>query len=353
MAAIACDICGGRLTMDSSSDFALCDSCGMKHTKDRVKAMAQEVTGTVAVSNLAGIESLMKRGWLALEDSKWSGADDFFDKVLDINAEYAPAYIGKLCAELELNHENNLPEANTSDFTIGFKLFQSGDVLNAIVSYGRSGNLFGKDILTKIIKDCSCKPLKYYPNFLKALRFSEADVEYRAKIENYDQLHSEFINVGNNAIKKCLAELEQEYSFYMVIYNCDYHTRFTCLSGSCIVGTLKSGMVFKILRTGKQYKYDTYRYGLSSIDCVYDVKSGDILPGDIAVVNIEEECQRIDQERRAELERQEAEREARRKIEETERQKRWIIEAKERKVKKFRVLFILALILAIVAIFLR
>jgi galactokinase/mevalonate kinase-like predicted kinase len=72
----------------------------MRHTKDRVKAKAQEITETVEVSNLAGIDSLMKRGWLALEDSKWSAAEDFFDRVLDINAEYAPAYVGKLCFEL-------------------------------------------------------------------------------------------------------------------------------------------------------------------------------------------------------------------------------------------------------------
>jgi hypothetical protein len=60
----------------------------MKHTKDRIKAMAQEITGTVKISNFAGIVSLMKRGLLALEDGKWSDAtsnyenDGYFDKVL-------------------------------------------------------------------------------------------------------------------------------------------------------------------------------------------------------------------------------------------------------------------------------
>ena len=108
MAAIKCDICGGSLSMDSSGDFALCDSCGMRHTKDRVKSMAQEVTGTVAVSNIAGIESLMKRGYLALEDGEREQAEDYFGKVLDIDAEYAPAYIGKLCVSLQLKNENDL-----------------------------------------------------------------------------------------------------------------------------------------------------------------------------------------------------------------------------------------------------
>jgi len=41
MITITCDICGGTLSMDASGEFATCDSCGMKHTKDRVKAKAQ------------------------------------------------------------------------------------------------------------------------------------------------------------------------------------------------------------------------------------------------------------------------------------------------------------------------
>lgn len=194
MAAITCDICGGALSMDSSGDFALCDSCGMKHTKDRIKAMAQEVTGTVAVSNQASIDSQMKRGLLALEDSKWKEADEFFDKVLDIDAEYAPAYIGKLCAGLRLKHESDLPEANTSDAPHAFKLFQAGDIFRAILSYrrGRKSNPKEANDYEKIVKNCSCTPLNGYPNFIKALCF--ADVDFRAKIENYAQLHKKFIN---------------------------------------------------------------------------------------------------------------------------------------------------------------
>jgi len=100
--------------MDASGDFAVCDSCGMKHTKDRIKAMAQEVTGTVAVSNIASIESLMKRGHLALEDSDWKQADEYFNKVLDLDAEYAPAYVGKLCTELKVQQEEKLVDNGKS-----------------------------------------------------------------------------------------------------------------------------------------------------------------------------------------------------------------------------------------------
>ncbi|MDR3289497.1 MAG: toll/interleukin-1 receptor domain-containing protein [Peptococcaceae bacterium] len=54
------------------------------------------------------VESLYKRGMLFLEDSDWKQADEYFDKVLDINPEYAPAYVGKLCAELHVWPESAL-----------------------------------------------------------------------------------------------------------------------------------------------------------------------------------------------------------------------------------------------------
>lgn len=39
MAAMQCDICGERLTMDVSGEFAVCDFCGMKHPKERLMKM--------------------------------------------------------------------------------------------------------------------------------------------------------------------------------------------------------------------------------------------------------------------------------------------------------------------------
>lgn len=88
-----------------------------------------------------GVESLMKRGHLFLEDSDWKQANDYFDRVLDIDPEYAPAYVGKLCAELKVRNEEKL-----------------GDYVHPIAEYG---------------------------SFQKAVRF--ADDEYKAKIEEADE----------------------------------------------------------------------------------------------------------------------------------------------------------------------
>lgn len=48
MEALICDICGGKLVMQSGG-VARCESCGMKYTKERVQEKVQEIKGTVKI----------------------------------------------------------------------------------------------------------------------------------------------------------------------------------------------------------------------------------------------------------------------------------------------------------------
>lgn len=42
MALLKCDICDGSLTMELNGEAAKCDSCGMKHTKERLLVKLDE-----------------------------------------------------------------------------------------------------------------------------------------------------------------------------------------------------------------------------------------------------------------------------------------------------------------------
>jgi len=123
-------------------------------------------TGTATAA--PGIESLMKRGKLFLEDSDWKQAKEYFDKVLDIDPEYAPAYVGKLCVELKVRQEEMLGEY--------------------------------KETISEL------------SNFQKAVRFASTD--YKTKIKNYDEkirerLRQEYYNGLVKA--KNIASTEGEY----------------------------------------------------------------------------------------------------------------------------------------------
>lgn len=45
MASMQCDICGERLTMDVSGEFAICDYCGIKHPKARLMKKVSGISG--------------------------------------------------------------------------------------------------------------------------------------------------------------------------------------------------------------------------------------------------------------------------------------------------------------------
>ena len=58
MAALVCDLCGGKLIMGAGG-IAVCDSCGMEHSADRMKEKVQEIKGTVRVDNSHMIENYL------------------------------------------------------------------------------------------------------------------------------------------------------------------------------------------------------------------------------------------------------------------------------------------------------
>lgn len=116
---------------------------GIKKVVDVGKTAEAPVSSvdTEIKTAVPGIDSLIKRGHLFIEDGDWKQADDYFDRVLDIDPEYAPAYIGKLLVKLKASSETELSNCNI--------------------------------------------PLSSMPDYKKALRF--ANLEYRRKLEKYEQ----------------------------------------------------------------------------------------------------------------------------------------------------------------------
>ena len=77
---------------------------GVKKVVDAAKpqeAMTETVKETVVVHNEGGsnVQALLKRGSMALEDGDWTKADEFFEQVLNQDAECGAAYLGKFLAK--------------------------------------------------------------------------------------------------------------------------------------------------------------------------------------------------------------------------------------------------------------
>ena len=92
---------------------------GVKKVLDAEKTTEKktgiQIAGTT--TNTPGVDSLVKRGFQFLEDEDWKKANEYFDKVLDMNPECAQAHVGKLCVDLKLQQENLLAQNKTPIYT--------------------------------------------------------------------------------------------------------------------------------------------------------------------------------------------------------------------------------------------
>ena len=69
------------------------------------------VKETVVVQeSAANTAPLLKRAFIFLEDGDWSSADEYCEKVLDLDPENAQAYLGKLMAELHVRKQETLAD---------------------------------------------------------------------------------------------------------------------------------------------------------------------------------------------------------------------------------------------------
>lgn len=78
-----------------------------KLTESDKPAAKETVVVQEAAANTA---PLLKRAFIFLEDGDWSNADEYCEKVLDIDPECAQAYLGKLMAELKAHQMDELQD---------------------------------------------------------------------------------------------------------------------------------------------------------------------------------------------------------------------------------------------------
>ncbi len=97
--------------------------------KDAASVQAAPAQPVVAVPAGATVESLLKRAFMFLEDGEWQSADEYAEKVLDIDPENGDAYLAKFyaCANLRRieDIENNKKDYRDNAFYLKFIRFSN------------------------------------------------------------------------------------------------------------------------------------------------------------------------------------------------------------------------------------
>ena len=155
---------------------------------DAPKAVTKETV--VMNSGSANITPLLKRAFMFLEDGNWQEADEYCEKVLDLEPECAEAYLGKLMAELRVHKQEELAD-----------LAEPFDDQN---NYQKAMR-FGDDKLTGALKGCIAHIneehlAKIYRDAEDRLKIAKTEEDYLAIASTLDGI-AEFVGAKELAAK--------------------------------------------------------------------------------------------------------------------------------------------------------
>lgn len=77
----------------------------------KASGKVRQVVQTAAGGMTPGINSLMERTYLFMEDGDFDSAEEYIERVLDIDPQYAPAYAAKVCVAFRIRKESGLADA--------------------------------------------------------------------------------------------------------------------------------------------------------------------------------------------------------------------------------------------------
>lgn len=80
MKKLQCRVCGGALVMDASWDFAECEQCGMKYTKESIQKMLDLQP---ADEQRSGSDTMLLTAKRQMDTGDYAGAKNTYQKILD------------------------------------------------------------------------------------------------------------------------------------------------------------------------------------------------------------------------------------------------------------------------------
>lgn len=159
---------------------------GIKKIVEADREKSGQVKETVVVSGKQDITPLLKRAFLFLEDGDFTNADEYVEKVLDINPECAEAYIVKLLIDLRLRKPEQLttcpsPIASNSNFNKAIR-FASPEYRNVLQGY-KNANI---EHIAKAKEQARKEAI--YEQALDRLSVAPDDIAYKKSIAELESI---------------------------------------------------------------------------------------------------------------------------------------------------------------------
>ncbi len=131
-----CPECGHK----NKDENKFCIGCGklLEQGKPNVR-FADVSTPTVTVEK-DNTETLLKRMFVFLEDGNWQKADEYCEKVLDLDPECAQAYLGKMMVEMKIRKKSDISKSEFYGKSVNYsKMVKYADYnfKNEIMSFNK------------------------------------------------------------------------------------------------------------------------------------------------------------------------------------------------------------------------
>lgn len=113
--ALICPQCGGEISIDNERDFGFCSYCGTKIVLNNDEVV---INLSVSQENPVTKESLFERAEIFLADGNYSEAEEYYNKVLDIDPKFSKAYWGLLKSKKKASTDGDLVQKGESIKTL-------------------------------------------------------------------------------------------------------------------------------------------------------------------------------------------------------------------------------------------
>lgn len=184
---------------------------GIKKITQKEETMNNRSYSSNNSNQSMNINNLLKRVFLFLEDEEWEAAEEYCEKVLNIDYKNAQAYLGKMMVDY---HIKSFDELSSLDI-----MFDNNKNYKRIIAYG------DKQLISKLNGFLSCISNKVENSYLEKIYYSALNKKNNAVTEkDYKECINLFANIidyknTKQMIDECSFKIEEIYRKKELRYN--------------------------------------------------------------------------------------------------------------------------------------
>lgn len=204
-----CKMCNAVLNVEENNNIVVCAYCGAQY--DMQEEQEQDL--------LPSSEALLKRAAMFLEEGNFERANEYCEKVLDLDPECADAYLKKMMADLKVRKQEDLKDcAESFDDNINYKRFAQFAAPNAaavLVSYlafikernetQRKEKIYQKAVVNRRRAHASYQYRHVAEEFQSISGYKDADEQAQECMELSEKMHEQEVKIAQEEMSKKIA----------------------------------------------------------------------------------------------------------------------------------------------------